>query len=275
MELSLLNKAKGQVIEAGITRLENIRLHDIGTMAQKPYEELANSMETINNFTKGKGKGVDFFDAQVSEHDTKFTEGEGSKNILVRVTDFLTGKEKDTKITHDKKSEVPFLRQVYQAVSEAVTGKKSLPIDEEVKASRERYNKYLDSLNNSSSKYAQMGDVKIKDRFTMAGNSYDELKPHINNISHFAKKENKEITFEDARALTRDCEYDSPAVENDFARKILVTVKDKASGKEKQGFIDYFEDSETPLIKKVSNKLGEMTTGEKGINIDDELGLKA
>jgi len=275
MELSLLNKAKGQVIEAGITRLENVKLHDIGTMAQKPYEELSNSMKVINNFTKGKGKGVDFFDAQVSEHDTKFAYGEGSKNILVRITDFLTGKEKDTKITHDEKSEVPFLRQVYQTVSEAVTGKKSLPIDEEVKASRERYNNYLDSLNNSSSKYAQMGDVKIKDRFTMVAHSYDELKPHINDISHFAKKENKEISFEDARVLTRDCEDVSPTIENDFGSKILVTVKDKTSGKEQQGFIDYFEDPKTSLIKKVSNKLGEMVTGEKGSNIDSELGLKS
>jgi len=273
MELSLLNKAKGQVIEAGITRLENVKLHDMGTIAQKPYEELANSMHTINNFTKGKGKGVDFFDAQVSEHDTKFTDGEGSKNILVRITNFLTGQEKEAKVTHDEKSDVPFLRQVYQAVSEAVTGKTEKPIDIETKNSNARYSKYLQTTGRNYT--AQRGDVKITDPHSMVAHSYFELRDNINPISEYAKQNGKAITFEDGRTQFNDCESISPILENKYASKVKVIVKDKSTGNVSEDFVDYFENRETPFMKKISNTVGELVIGKKGSNIDKELGLKA
>ena len=145
-------------------------------------------------------------------------------------------------------------------------------LEQEMEQTRARYQEYL---NTTSHNYmAQRGDVKIKDPHTMAGNAYYEIRESINPISDLAKKHNKEVTFEDARVLLKDDEFVSPVVENDFATKILVSVKDKITGDLQRKTVDKFEQPEIPFMKKISNVLGEMFSGKKGSNIDNELGLK-
>lgn len=144
-------------------------------------------------------------------------------------------------------------------------------IEKEMLETRTRYNEYLKT---TSDKYmAQRGDVKIKDPHTMAGNAYQEIREFINPIAKFAKKNNKEITFEDARVLTKDCEDLSPSIEDKFAKNILISVKDKLTGKTTRTMVDKFEDPEIPFMKKISNAIGKLTSGKKEANIDKELGI--
>lgn len=144
-------------------------------------------------------------------------------------------------------------------------------IEQEMQQTRARYQHYLET---TSDKYmARRGDVVVKDPHTMAGNAYKELRDSIDMFSASAKKANKEVVFEDARVLLENDEFVSPVVENKFATKILVSVKDKATGQTTSKMVDRFAEPEVPFIKKVSNALGELFTGKKGENIDKDLGL--
>ena len=144
-------------------------------------------------------------------------------------------------------------------------------IDQEMQQTRARYQHYLET---TSDKYmARRGDVVVKDPHTMAGNAYKELRDSIDLFSASAKKANKEVVFEDARVLLENDEFVSPVVENKFATKILVSVKDKTTGKTTSKTVDKFAEPEVPFMKKISNALGELFTGKKGENIDKDLGL--
>ena len=94
---------------------------------------------------------------------------------------------------------------------------------------------------------AQRGDVIIKDPHTMAGNAYKEIRAHIDAISRVAKKENKSVTFEDARALTRNDEFVSPLTEESLGKKVLVTVVDKETGDVNSKLVDRFSQDDVPL----------------------------
>ncbi len=164
------------------------------------------------------------------------------------------------------------------------TAKNTRPIrtiEREMEMTRARYQKYLDTT--SDNYMAQRGDVKIKDPHTMAGNAYKEIREFIDPISKLAKKYNKEVVFEDARVLTRDDEFVSPAIENSFMTKVLVSVRDKSVNKKEDSvfakvkngkLIDKFEQPEIPFMKKISQALGELFTGKKDANFDAELGIK-
>ena len=145
-------------------------------------------------------------------------------------------------------------------------------IEQEMQETRARYQHYLDTTTDNY--MARRGDVIIKDPHTMAGGAYKELRDSIDMISLSAKKANKEVTFEDARALTRDCEDDNPSLENSLSHKILITVKDKLYHDIQRVLVDKFDNPEIPFMKKISNALGEIFTGNKGANIDSDLGLK-
>ena len=142
-------------------------------------------------------------------------------------------------------------------------------IEREMEETRARYQKYLDTT--SDNYMAQRGDVRIKDPHTMVGNAYKEIRTHIDAISRAAKKENKSVTFEDARALTRNDEFVSPLTEESLGKKVLVTVVDKETGDVNSKLVDRFSQDDVPFMKKISNALGELFTGKKHVNIDKDL----
>lgn len=142
-------------------------------------------------------------------------------------------------------------------------------IEREMEEARAMYQNYLDTT--SDNYMAQRGDVKIKDPHTMVGNAYKEIRNYIDAISRVAKKENKAITFEDGRALTRDDEFVSPVMEEKLGKKVLITVVDKNTGDVKRKLVDGYSKAEIPLMKKISNALGELFTGKKQVNIDKDL----
>ena len=120
-------------------------------------------------------------------------------------------------------------------------------IDREIELARARYEKYLaDSCDNFC---AMRSNVQIKDPHTMAGNAYFVLREHINPLNELAKNSDKYIKIEDARALIRDDEFASPVIENELAKKVLITAKDKVTGSEKTALVDRFK--ENNFIKKV------------------------
>src|SRR5574344_1538769 len=105
-------------------------LHDFESMDSKAYSQIKNALEPIKNYASEKGKFVDFYDFNSSIHDKKMEKYADSKNILVVITDIMTGNANTKKVIFDEKSNVPFLRQIFQAVSELSTGKKTKPIDD-------------------------------------------------------------------------------------------------------------------------------------------------
>lgn len=145
-------------------------------------------------------------------------------------------------------------------------------IEREVEATRTRYNEYL--KNTSSDYTAQRSNVTIKDPHTMPGGAYQLLRGAINGINKVAQKANKKITFEDARVLTRNDEFASPYLEEKLSSKVLITVTDKEGGQVKEHLVDRFANNDVPFMKKISNALGEMFTGNKDANLDNELGLR-
>ena len=150
-------------------------------------------------------------------------------------------------------------------------------ISPEVKATGARYNEYLKTTKNNY--IAQRGDVQIHHPHAMAGDAFNILKGALDVISKVAKKANKEVMFEDAKTLfptIMEGQYTSPEAKKDFSSKILVTVTNKQDRflNPKALFVDASPKSKEPLLKQVSNVLGEMITGQKGTNIDKELGLK-
>ena len=145
-------------------------------------------------------------------------------------------------------------------------------IEQEMQETRARYQHYLDTT--SDNYMAKRANVTIKDPHTMVGGAYKELRESIDMIDISAKKANKEVTFEDARTLIRDCEDDMPSIENSLSHKVLITVKDKFFHDKQRVFVDKFDKPEIPFMKKISNALGEIFTGKKGANIDSDLGLK-
>ena len=144
-------------------------------------------------------------------------------------------------------------------------------IEREVEATRARYNEYL--KNTSSDYTAQRSNVTIKDPHTTGG-AYQVLRGAINGINKVAQKANKKITFEDARVLTRNDEFASPSLEEKLSSKVLITVTDKEGGQVKEHLVDRFANNDVPFMKKISNALGEMFTGKKEANFDNELGLR-
>lgn len=142
-------------------------------------------------------------------------------------------------------------------------------ISQEVKATGAKYNEYLKTTKNDY--IAQRGDVQIYHPHAMAGDAYNTLKSALNILSKVAKKANKEVMFEDAKSL-----FPNPEAKKDFSSKILVTVTNKSNRflNPKAEFVDVSPKSKEPLLKQVSNVLGEMITGQKGSNIDKELGLR-
>ena len=145
-------------------------------------------------------------------------------------------------------------------------------IEQELQQTRARYQHYLDTT--SDNYMAKRANVTIKDPHTMVDGAYKELRNSIDMIDISAKKANKEVTFEDARVLTRDCEDDMPSIERNLSTKILITVKDKLFPETQRTLVDKFENPEVPFMKKISNALGEIFTGKKDANIDSDLGLK-
>jgi hypothetical protein len=251
-------------LETFVRKVGNVSLHDVNTMAEKPYSELFQSLGVLDNFVKKSGKSIDIYDSQLTEHDTLNNKNIDSTKVLVSVLDMLTGKTKNQAIQYETKSDVPFLRQVYQAVGEMINGSKKKPIDDFVDKSKLSYKNYQ-KLNPT---------FVIKDKNTIVGNSYNILVKNSDKIKNLAKQEHKRIMFEDARVLTRDDEFDDPIIENSLMSKVMVTVKDLKTGKEQGKLVDYFEDSEkTPFMKKISNALGELITGKSDTNFDNELGL--
>ena len=164
------------------------------------------------------------------------------------------------------------------------TAKNTRPIrsiEREMEMTRARYQKYLETT--SDNYMAQRSNVKIKDPHTMAGDAYKEIRNFIDPINKLAKKYNKEVVFEDARVLTRDDEFVSPAIENSFMTKVLVSVRDKSVNKKEDSvfekfkngkLVDKFEQPEIPFMKKISQALGELLTGKKDTNFDAQLGVK-
>ena len=151
-------------------------------------------------------------------------------------------------------------------------------IEQEVKATRARYNEYLKTTKNNY--IAQRGDVQIHQPHTMPGDSYNILKGSINDINKIAQKANKAIIFEDGRTIFK---LFSPAMQNvnnpigkrAFTNSIIVTVMNKRGIlNPKEVYIDASPRSKEPLLKQVSNVLGEMITGKKEANFDKELGLR-
>ena len=150
-------------------------------------------------------------------------------------------------------------------------------ISQEVKATGAKYNEYLKTTKNDY--IAQRGDVQIYHPHAMAGDAYNTLKSALNILSKVAKKANKEVMFEDAKTLfptIMEGSYTSPEAKKDFSSKILVTVTNKGNRflNPKADFVDASPRAKEPLLKQVSNVLGEMITGQKGSNIDKELGLR-
>lgn len=145
-------------------------------------------------------------------------------------------------------------------------------IEQEMQETRARYQHYLDTTSNNY--MAKRANVTIKDPHTMVDGAYKELRESIDMIDISAKKANKEVTFEDARTLIRDCEDDMPSIQDSLSHKVLITVKDKSLHDTQKTLVDKFEEPELPFMKKISNALGEIFTGKKGSNIDSELGLK-
>ena len=68
-------------------------------------------------------------------------------------------------------------------------------------------------------------------------------------MNELAKNSDKYIKIEDARALIRDDEFASPVIENELAKQVLITAKDKVTGSEKTALVDRFK--ENNFIKKV------------------------
>lgn len=120
-------------------------------------------------------------------------------------------------------------------------------IDREIELTRARYEKYL--VSSCDNFCAMRSNVQIKDPHTMAGNAYYELRDYINPLNDIAKNSDKYIKFEDARALIRDDEFASPVIENELAKQVLITAKDKVTGSEKTALVDRFK--ENNFIKKV------------------------
>lgn len=142
-------------------------------------------------------------------------------------------------------------------------------ISQEVKATGAKYNEYLKTTKNDY--IAQRGDVQIYHPHAMAGDAYNTLKSALNILSKVAKKANKEVMFEDVKSL-----FPNPEAKKDFSSKILVTVTNKGNRflNPKAEFVDASPRSKEPLLKQVSNVLGEMITGKKEANFDKELGLR-
>ena len=143
-------------------------------------------------------------------------------------------------------------------------------IEREMEEARAVYQNYLDTTTNNY--MAQRGDVKIKDPHAMS-DAYRKIREYIDSLSKVAKKENKAITFEDGRALAKDDESISPVIEEKLAKKVLITVVDKNTGATQRTLVDKFVNGDVPLMKKVSNALGELFTGKKQANIDKDLGI--
>ena len=143
-------------------------------------------------------------------------------------------------------------------------------IEKEMEITKAKYENYLKTRTDNF--IGKKANVTIKDPHTMAGDSYFKIRENINVIDKVANKHNKEVTFEDARVLTRDAESPSIPLENRLMNSILVTSKDKKTGIENTKIIDVFENQDKePLLKKISNALGELFTNKKGSNIDSEL----
>jgi len=137
-------------------------------------------------------------------------------------------------------------------------------IEKEMLETRARYNEYLKNTNNNY--MAQRGDVKIKDPHTMVGNAYQEIREFIDPLAKFAKKNNKEIVFEDARALTRECEDVSPIIENEFAKNVLISVKDKSTGEINSTMVNKFEQPEEHFMAKVFSKIEKLISHQNNPN---------
>ena len=71
-------------------------------------------------------------------------------------------------------------------------------------------------------------------------------------------KSNQEIIFEDARALTKDCEDVSPVIESEFGKNVLISVKDKLTGKINRSMVNKFEQSEEGFMPRVFSKIEEL-----------------
>ena len=143
-------------------------------------------------------------------------------------------------------------------------------IEREMEEARAVYQNYLETT--SDNYMAQRGDVKIKDPHTMS-DAYRKIREYIDSLSKVAKKENKAITFEDGRALAKDDESISPVIEEKLAKKVLITVIDKKTGAVQHKLVDKFVNGKIPLMKRVSNALGELFTGKNQANIDKDLGI--
>ncbi len=124
-------------------------------------------------------------------------------------------------------------------------------IDQEMNQTRARYEKYLGET--SRDFVAKRSNVEIRDPHTMAENSYWELRAQINPINDLAKKNNKDVKFEDARALIRDDEYASAAIENRLSSKILVTTIDKKTGVTDYTLIDRFKHTANEFLQKITD----------------------
>ena len=143
-------------------------------------------------------------------------------------------------------------------------------IEREMEITKAKYDKYLKTRTDNF--IGKKSNVTIKDPHTMAGDSYFKIRENINEINKAAKMYNKEVTFEDARTLTKDMKSPSIALNNKLMNSILITSKDKTSGIENTKIIDVFENQDKePLLKKIINALGELFTNKKGSNIDSEL----
>lgn len=150
-------------------------------------------------------------------------------------------------------------------------------IEQEVKATRARYNEYLKTTKNDY--VAQRGDVQIHHPHTMAGNGYNILKGSLNEISEIAKNAKKEVTFEDIKVVYKkgfEGPYLTPNQKKEASSKILISVTNKGNPllKPKYQLVDTSQKQKFTLLKQVSNALGEMITGKKEANFDKELGIK-
>lgn len=138
-------------------------------------------------------------------------------------------------------------------------------IEKEMIETRARYNEYLKTT--SDNYMAQRGDVKIKDPHTMVGNAYQEIREFIDPLAKFAKKNNKEIVFEDARVLTKDCEDVSPVIESEFGKNVLISVKDKLTGKINRSMVNKFEQSEEGFMPRIFSRLEELISHQNKSDI--------
>ncbi|MCD8378283.1 MAG: hypothetical protein LUB59_05800 [Candidatus Gastranaerophilales bacterium] len=104
-------------------------------------------------------------------------------------------------------------------------------------------------------------NVKLGYMETLPGKSKEELYRAQDGIGNYLKAHSSKVEFFDPRRLAGD--FDNPTMEENLDKYVGIKVTNNKTHRNKYSYINYYEKSDKPFLRRVYESIQRMTEGKK------------